>query len=61
MGNHKGGEVRKLSKALVKAIPYAERLRRFHAEKNHLLQSDPTKTAAEMEEVTKRLAKKWQV
>ena len=53
--------MRKLSKALVKAIPYAERLRRFHAEKNHLLQSDPTRTAAEMEEVTKRLAKKWQV
>lgn len=50
-----------MPKALVSAIPYNERLRRFHAEKNHLLQENPARPAEEMDAITRRLAKKWQV
>ena len=50
-----------MPKALIKTLPYTERLKRFHAEKSDLLQRDPSRSAEEMEAITKRLAKKWMV
>ena len=53
--------MRTIPKTLVRQIPYNERLRRFHAEKSAALQDNPARSAEEMDELTKRLAQKWQV
>lgn len=53
--------MRMIPKSLIRAIPYDERLRRFHAEKNQLIRDNPARPADELDEITKRLAKKWQV
>ena len=50
-----------MPRALISAIPYEERLRRFHAEKNYLLRENPSRPAEEMDAITRRLAKKWRV
>ena len=47
--------------AVVKAIPYEERLRRYHAEKSELIRQDPPRPAEEMDALLKRLARKWRV
>ena len=51
----------KIPKAVIKAMPYNQRLRNYEAEKNELLQKMRDFTVEEFAEKLKALANKWMV
>ena len=50
-----------ISKAVIKAMPYGERLRRYHAEKDEMFSKCRNLPAAELQEMHKLLIEKWMV
>lgn len=52
---------KELTKAMIKAMPYQERLRRYEIEKTKLLQKMRGVSAYKFSEMLKELADKWQV
>lgn len=50
-----------ITKAVIKAMPYEERLRRYHAEKDEMFQKNRHLPASELQEQHKRLIEKWMV
>ena len=53
--------MRKIPAALIRKIPYQERLKRYHAEKDCLIRQDPARPAEELDALLKDLARKWRV
>ena len=50
-----------VSKAVIKAMPYEERLRRYHAEKDEMFKKCRNLPASELQDRHKRLIEKWMV
>ncbi len=61
--NRKGGTTvkKELTPAMIKAMPYSERIRRYEAEKNALLARLRGVSAYKYSELIKEIADKWQV
>ena len=59
----KGGNTvkKELTPAMIKAMPYDERIRRYEADKTRLLQSLRGVSAYKYSELIKELADKWQI
>lgn len=52
---------KELTPAMIKAMPYSERIRRYEADKNALLASLRGVSAYKYSELIKEIADKWQV
>lgn len=52
---------KELTPAMIKAMPYSERIRRYEADKTRLLQSLRGVSAYKYSELIKELADKWQI
>lgn len=52
---------KELTPAMIKAMPYSERIRRYEAEKNLLLSRLRGVSAYKYSELIKEIADKWQV
>lgn len=52
---------KELTPAMIKAMPYDERIRRYEADKTRLLQSLRGVSAYKYSELIKELADKWQI
>lgn len=53
--------MRTIPKSLIRQMPYDERLRRYHLEKNALLAENRAMSAVELNALHRDLAKKWMV
>ena len=53
--------MRTIPKTLIQSIPYEERLRRYHAEKDEMFKKCRHLPAAELQEKHKELIEKWMV
>ena len=50
-----------MTRAIIKAMPYEERLKRYHAEKDEMFSKCRSLPAIELQERHKRLIEKWMV